>query len=170
VGHWEVAFVVGFILLFSVWASFPTAEGEFFTIDSSGHKHYILTPEISNDNNLFDDITNLTFLRYDDPWHNSPWMGITDVLKIFNSEQSSTNNNPISLVLGDPTSQNIIKEYNLSNLSLLLEKNTFDLVINNLQLTTKYFENFDSFFDINNHPSLIPIFHFLFHSRQLLHH
>ena len=149
-GHWEVPFVLGFILLFSVWASFPTAEGQFFTIDSSGHKHYVLTPEVSDDNNLFGDITNLLFLRYEDPWHNSSWMGVADVVKILNLEQSPTNNNSILSISGDTTHQTIIQEHDLSDLSLLLEKNTLDLLSNNFQLTIKYFENFDFFFEFKN--------------------
>ncbi|MCH6575524.1 MAG: hypothetical protein IH795_10040, partial [Bacteroidetes bacterium] len=92
--HWEVPFVLAFILLFSIWISVPSAEGQYYTIDTNGFKHYILTPEVYDNNNPLDDITNLLFLRYEDPWNSSEGERITDSFKI-KSEQSSTNDNPI---------------------------------------------------------------------------
>jgi len=36
----------------------PSAEGQYYSIDDNRIKHYILTPEISEPDNVIDDLTN----------------------------------------------------------------------------------------------------------------
>jgi len=64
---WEWALVLGFLLLFGAWVSFPS-DNQFSYIDSNGIKHYILTPKISAYDNAVENWTNVLFTRYDDPW------------------------------------------------------------------------------------------------------
>lgn len=65
--NWEVSLLLGFLLLFSAWISFPSADNYFF-IDSHGIKHHILTPEILDHDNAADNLTNMLFTRYENPW------------------------------------------------------------------------------------------------------
>jgi len=64
---WEWALALGFLLLFSAWVSFPS-DNQYSYIDSTGIKHYILTPKISAYDNAVENWTNILFTRYDDPW------------------------------------------------------------------------------------------------------
>ena len=68
---WEISFLLGFLLLFSVCVSFPSDDHYFFT-DSLGIKHYVLTPEILDYGNSVDDLTNALFTKYEDPWETRP--------------------------------------------------------------------------------------------------
>ena len=64
---WEISFLLGFLLLFSVCVSFPSDDQYFFT-DSHGIKHYVLTAEILDYGNSVDNLTNVLFTKYEDPW------------------------------------------------------------------------------------------------------
>ncbi len=64
---WELPLLLGFILLFSAWVSFPS-DNQYFYVDSEGIKHYILTPEISDYDNSLNNLTNVLFNRYENPW------------------------------------------------------------------------------------------------------
>jgi len=64
---WELPLLVGFILLFSIWTTFPSDNNYFYT-DANGFRHYILTPAISAYDNAIDSLTNVQFTRYDNPW------------------------------------------------------------------------------------------------------
>jgi len=64
---WEGVLLLGFLLLFSAWVSFPS-DNQYSYIDSNGIKHYILTPKISAYDNAVDNWTNILFTRYEDPW------------------------------------------------------------------------------------------------------
>jgi len=64
---WELPLLLGFILLFSAWISFPS-DNQYFYFDSEGIKHYILTPEISDYDNSLNNLTNVLFNRYENPW------------------------------------------------------------------------------------------------------
>ncbi|MGI0009633.1 MAG: hypothetical protein ACRD92_08440 [Nitrosopumilaceae archaeon] len=65
--NWEVPLLLGFLLLFSAWVSFPSADHYFF-VDSHGIKHHILTPELLDHDNAADNLSNILFTRYENPW------------------------------------------------------------------------------------------------------
>jgi len=75
--NWEVPLLLGFLLLFSAWVSFPLTD-QYFFIDSHGIKHHILTPDISDHDNVADNLTNMLFTRYE-----NPWMGYVGINIIF---------------------------------------------------------------------------------------
>ena len=64
---WEGALLLGFLLLFSAWVSFPS-DNQYSSIDSNGIKHYILTPKISGYDYAVENWTNVLFTRYENPW------------------------------------------------------------------------------------------------------
>ena len=80
--NWEVPLLLGFLLLLSAWVSFPLAD-QYFFIDSHGVKHYILTPEISGHDNVTDDLTNILFTRYENPWMEYTGINMIIVAGIF---------------------------------------------------------------------------------------
>ena len=80
--NWEVPLLLGFLLLFSAWVSFPLAD-QYFFIDSHGIKHHILTPEKSDHDNVADNLTNMLFTRYENPWIEYAGINIIFVAGIF---------------------------------------------------------------------------------------
>ncbi|HXV38265.1 MAG TPA: hypothetical protein VD699_01635, partial [Nitrosopumilaceae archaeon] len=80
--NWEIPLLLGFLLLFSAWVSFPLSDHYFF-IDSHGIKHHILTPEISDHDNVADSLTNILFTRYENPWMEYAGINIVFVAGIF---------------------------------------------------------------------------------------
>ena len=64
--NWETPLLFGFFLLFSACIAFPIND-DFSFIDSQGVKHHVLAP-ISTDSNNVNDITNVLFTRYENPW------------------------------------------------------------------------------------------------------
>jgi len=79
--NWELPLLLGFLLLFSAWVSFPLTDNYFF-IDSYGIKHHILTPEIS-DHNAANNLTNILFTRYESPWMEYAGINMIFVAGIF---------------------------------------------------------------------------------------
>jgi hypothetical protein len=65
---WEVPYVLVLLLIFNILAIYPSADFD-FTVDANGVKHYTLTPEISDYDNPLDDLTNILFIRYGNPWN-----------------------------------------------------------------------------------------------------
>jgi len=80
--NWEVPLLLGFLLLFSAWVSFPLTD-QYFFIDSNGIKHHILTPEKSDHNDIEDNLTNILFTRYENPWMEYTGINIIFVAGIF---------------------------------------------------------------------------------------
>jgi len=80
--NWEVPLLLGFLLLFSACVSFPLTD-QYFFIDSNGIKHHILTPEISDYDNAADNLTNILFTRYENPWVEYAGTNIIFVAGIF---------------------------------------------------------------------------------------
>ena len=80
--NWEVPLLLGFLLLFSAWISFPLTDHYFF-VDSHGVKHHILTPEILDHDNAADNLTNILFTRYENPWMEYTGINIIFVAGIF---------------------------------------------------------------------------------------
>ena len=62
---WEVPLLLGFLLFFSTWISLPVTNNYYF--DSNNIKHYILTPASSYQNDV-DNLTNILFIKYENPW------------------------------------------------------------------------------------------------------
>ena len=65
---WEVPYVLVLLLIFNILAIYPSADFDFI-LDANGVKHYTLTPEISDYDNPLDDLTNVLFIRYGNPWN-----------------------------------------------------------------------------------------------------
>ena len=63
---WEVQLLLGFLLSFSTWVSLPVSSNYYF--DSNNVKHYLLTPALSSYGNDVDNLTNILFIKYDNPW------------------------------------------------------------------------------------------------------
>ncbi|MGQ0795784.1 MAG: hypothetical protein ACT4N5_06350 [Nitrosopumilaceae archaeon] len=63
---WEVSLLLGFLLFFSIWVSLPATSNFYF--DSNNVKHYVLTPALSSYGNDIENLTNVLFIKYDDPW------------------------------------------------------------------------------------------------------
>ena len=64
--RWEVPLLLGFILLFGFWST--TSGGEYYHTDFKGVKHYIMAPAVSEDRSNLEELTNVLFLKYRDPW------------------------------------------------------------------------------------------------------
>ncbi|HSB56268.1 MAG TPA: hypothetical protein VLD38_00455 [Nitrosopumilaceae archaeon] len=64
---WEVPLLLGFLLFFSTWNSLPFTNSYYF--DSNNTKHYILTSGVSSYHNDVDSLTNVLFIKYEDPWN-----------------------------------------------------------------------------------------------------
>ena len=79
--NWEIPLLLGFFLLFSAWISFPLTDNYFF-IDSHGIKHHILTPTRS-DYNSAENLTNVLFTRYENPWIDYTEINIILVAGVF---------------------------------------------------------------------------------------
>lgn len=79
--NWEVPLLLGFLLLFSAWITFPLT-GNYFFIDSHGVKHHVLTPAVSN-HDAANNLTNLLFTKYEDPWMDYTGINIIFVAGIF---------------------------------------------------------------------------------------
>jgi len=79
--NWEITLLLGFLLLFSAWVSFPLTDNYSF-IDSHGIKHHILTPVIS-DYNSSENLTNILFARYENPWIDYTGFNIIFIAGIF---------------------------------------------------------------------------------------
>ena len=63
---WQISFLLGFFLLFSICISLPSDDQ--YVTNSFGIKHYVLTPEILDASSSGDDLTNVLFTKYEDPW------------------------------------------------------------------------------------------------------
>ena len=63
---WEVPLLLGFLLFFSTWISLPVTNNYYF--DSNNIKHYILAPASSSYQNDVDNLTNILFIKYENPW------------------------------------------------------------------------------------------------------
>lgn len=63
--QWEVPLLLGFIILFGFWATTPE---QFYHTDFMGIKHYIMTPAVTEEQNDLNELTNVLFLKYRDPW------------------------------------------------------------------------------------------------------
>jgi len=151
--HWEESFILGFILIFSLVTVLPSAEGQYYSIDDNGIKHYILTPEISEPDNVIDDLTNLLLFRYDNPWDARE--ELIDIKKVFKLEFSTGNDVSITTDNKEQIPSDVFSE-----VVLLLENNANGIITNNNLLTIESFENINSFFDLKNNPALLIFFYF----------
>ena len=149
--HWEESFILGFILIFSLVSVLPSAEGQYYSIDDNGIKHYILTPEISEPDNFLDDLTNLLLFRYENPWDASE--ELIDIKKISKLEFSTGNEIFFSIDNKEQIPLNLFSEA-----VLLLENNINSIITDDHLLTIESFENINSFFDLKNNPALLIFF------------
>jgi len=78
---WEVPLLLGFLLFFSTWNSLPVTNGYYF--DSNNIKHYILTQTVSSYHNDIDNLTNILFIKYENPWNAHNQIVIILVTDIF---------------------------------------------------------------------------------------
>jgi len=121
---WELPLIVGFILLFSIWTTFPSDNNYFYT-DANGFRHYVLTPAISAYDNAIDSLTNVQFTRYDNPWLAPTEItilvaGIFVVLLVKESIQLAFRNKIISIL----SLQNHFSSNKLSKTNELLDLET----------------------------------------------
>ena len=63
---WEVPLLLGFLLFFSIWISLPVTNNYYF--DANSIKHYILVPAAFSYHNDVDNLTNILFIKYENPW------------------------------------------------------------------------------------------------------
>jgi len=162
---WGVPFLLGSILLFSAWVSFPSDNNYFFT-DSNGVRHYILTPEISDYDNAIDNLTNVLFIKYENPWAAYADTTMTDY-----SSNLETVQDPLSNAyqpdkqLAPSADQSPVPTQFFPDFTLVLEKNGDMLFEEQSVFTTEAIDYLNSFIDTKNNPTflllLLPLVGFI---------
>ena len=144
---WEVPLLIGFLLLFSIWISLPVTNSYYF--DSNNIKHYNLTP-LSSYHNDVNNLTNILFIKYENPWNTHSEIGIILFTGIF-------------LLLLIHESAKLYLKYKILSSSRYNLQKYFDSTLNkssNLNTTQKHYYDYDSV-------SPLPLSYSLFRTYKL---
>jgi len=155
-GSWEVPFVLGFMLLFGIWA-FPS-DNNYSYIDSNGFKHFIATPEVSDYDLAIDHLTNVLFIRYE-----NPWTAFADTDIIDYSNNLKTVQDPLNSFYQDKQQEPSEDYFSIpaqffSDFTLVLDKNTDILFEEQIVFTTETIDYLNSYVDVKNNPTFLLLF------------
>ena len=156
---WEVPYVLVLLLIFNILAIYPSADFD-FTLDANGVKHYTLTPEISDYDNPLDDLTNVLFIRYGNPWN----INTDSNFETFSVDQNEDNsifahnlNNQLE------KSSTSIEQTELTD--VITSENYNSIVLEQNQFETESIAIVKTFFDSNNDQTffvvLVPLAGFI---------